>query len=222
MNPLGSKKKINFWILFTQFRLKVVKRLFLTVIGTILLTVIYLITNQLISGNAQIETNNYFLLLPEIFQEFFSSLNKEQFTLLSLSLVFFYSLIYYFDTLWEEELRVRGNYHTKNRLLNKFRSLPFEERNKRSKEINNLVELDTGEVGYTWEHLPNHVFHSFLSVTLLVILDWKKIQQMSTRGLAFSVFWLILANLISFFFYWANSQKRKKIQARINQRMGSN
>jgi len=52
--------------------------------------------------------------------------------------------------------------------LDKFRELPFEERQVRSKEINTLVEFDSGEVGYTWEHLPNHVYHSLLTIILIL------------------------------------------------------
>ncbi|CAG8841888.1 8072_t:CDS:1, partial [Racocetra persica] len=48
-----------------------------------------------------------------------------------------------------EELRIKGGHYVKNRLLDKFRQLPFEEKEKRSKEISTLVELDSGEIGYT-------------------------------------------------------------------------
>jgi len=54
--------------------------------------------------------------------------------------------------------------------LDKFRRLSFEEKQAKSKEINTLVELDSGEVGYTWEHLPNHVYHCTLVITLILCL----------------------------------------------------
>jgi hypothetical protein len=34
-------------------------------------------------------------------------------------------------------------------LLDKFRQLPFAEKQTKIKEINTLVELDSGEIGYT-------------------------------------------------------------------------
>ncbi|CAG8440145.1 11516_t:CDS:2 [Ambispora leptoticha] len=43
----------------------------------------------------------------------------------------------------EEELQIKGGHYTKNRLLDKFRCLPFEERQKRQNEINTLVEVET-------------------------------------------------------------------------------
>jgi hypothetical protein len=44
---------------------------------------------------------------------------------------------------------VQGGHYVKNQLLDKFRQLPFEEKEKRNKEINILVEFDSGEIGYT-------------------------------------------------------------------------
>jgi hypothetical protein len=53
-------------------------------------------------------------------------------------------------------------------LLDKFRQLPFAEKQTKVKEINTLAEFDSSEIGYTWEHLPNHVYHSALTIILLL------------------------------------------------------
>jgi len=50
--------------------------------------------------------------------------------------------------LWEEELRVKGGHYTKNLLLEKFRRLSFEEKQAKKDEVNNLIEKDSGEIGY--------------------------------------------------------------------------
>jgi len=50
--------------------------------------------------------------------------------------------------LWEEELRVLGGYYAKNLLLEKFRGLPFEEKQAKKDELNNLIEKDAYELGY--------------------------------------------------------------------------
>jgi general stress protein CsbA len=97
--------------------------------------------------------------------------------------------------------------------LDKFRQLPFEEKQVKSKEINTLVELDSGEIGYTWEHLPNHVYHCLLTIILLLCLRWKSFTAMDTKGITFSFFWLILVNVVSFFFTYLvlkNERRHKK------------
>ncbi|CAG8553323.1 13750_t:CDS:2, partial [Racocetra fulgida] len=52
----------------------------------------------------------------------------KQFVTGGLILVIFYSFLYYFDDLIERELRVRGGHYSKNVLLEKFRGLPLEEK----------------------------------------------------------------------------------------------
>jgi len=66
--------------------------------------------------------------------------------------------------------------------------LPFEEKQAKSKEINTLVEFDSGEIGYTWEHLPNHVYHCVLTIVLVFFFRWENFGKMSTAGFAFSLF----------------------------------
>jgi hypothetical protein len=65
-------------------------------------------------------------------------------------------------------LRIKGGHYAKNILLDKFRQLPLEEKQIRQKEINTLVELDSGEIGHYWEHIPNHIYHSVLTIVLLI------------------------------------------------------
>jgi len=65
-------------------------------------------------------------------------------------------------------LRIKGGHYTKNVLLDKFRQLSLEEKQVRQKEINTLVELDSGEIGHYWEHIANHVYHSALTIFFLI------------------------------------------------------
>ncbi|CAG8689871.1 913_t:CDS:2, partial [Ambispora gerdemannii] len=77
----------------------------------------------------------------------------------------------------EEELRIRGGHYTKNLVLDKFRCLPLEEKEARKDEVNNLIEKDAGEIGYDWEHLPNHTFHSVLEIFLKILRNEKRYKE---------------------------------------------
>lgn len=191
------KKKIDFWILFEKFKLKVVKHFLTTTIWTIFLTFTYVIINNFIEKKVE---SNYTLLLPDKLQKYFPILNKEKFILFGLTLVCLFALSDYLASLWEGELRIRGGYYVKNCLLDKFRQLPFAEKQTKIKEINTLVEFDSGEVGYTWEHLPNHLYHSFLIIILLLWMRWENFRDMSTKEVYFSLAWLTLISLVSYFF----------------------
>ncbi|CAG8472897.1 20130_t:CDS:2 [Cetraspora pellucida] len=94
------------------------------------------------------------------FRDYLEPVSLEQFVAGGLILVIFYSFLYYFDDLTERELRVRGGHYSKNVLLEKFRGLPLEEKQRYQNQVINLVEKDAGTIGYYWEHLPNHFFHS--------------------------------------------------------------
>ena len=191
------KKKIDFWILFKKFKLKVAKHFLITTIWTVLLTFTYVIINNFIEK--KVETN-YTLLLPDKLQKYFPILNKGKFILFGLALVFLFAFSDYLASLLEGELRIKGGYYIKNCLLDKFRQLPFAEKQTKVKEINTLVELDSSEVGYTWEHLPNHVYHSVLTIILLLWMRWESFRVMNFRETSFSVFWLALISLVSYFF----------------------
>ncbi|RHZ36974.1 ABC transporter, ATP-binding protein [endosymbiont GvMRE of Glomus versiforme] len=208
-----QNQKIDFWTLYEKFKFKVIRHFLLTTIWTIISVFLLLIIDNFISEDAKITNDNYSSLLPEVLQGHFSSLTKENFVLLGVVLVFFYAIFFYFSNLWEEELRVQGGHYVKNQLLDKFRQLPFEEKEKRNKEINILVEFDSGEIGYTWEHLPNHVYHSLLTIILLISMRWEKFSKMDSKGIFFSCFWLLLINIVSFFFtrlVLRNEKKHKK------------
>ncbi|RHZ36437.1 ABC transporter, ATP-binding protein [endosymbiont GvMRE of Glomus versiforme] len=208
----NQKQKINFWTLYEKFKFKVIRNFLLATILTVLSVFLMLIIDNLVSKK-KIVDDNYSLLLPKILRGCFTSLTKEKFILLGIILVFLYALTFYFSSLWEEELRVQGGHYVKNHLLDKFRQLPFEEREKRSKEINILVEFDSGEIGYTWEHLPNHVYHSLLTIILLISLRWGKFSKMDNKMTFFSCFWLLLINIVSYFFtrlVLRNEKKYKK------------
>jgi hypothetical protein len=93
--------------------------------------------------------------------------------------------------------------------------LPFEEKQAKSKEINTLVEFDSGEIGYTWEHLPNHVYHCVLTIILLFCFSWDKFKEMNAKGIGFSLFWLLLINIVSFFFTSLVLSHERKYKAEL-------
>ncbi|KLL02633.1 MAG: ABC transporter, ATP-binding protein [Mycoplasmataceae bacterium CE_OT135] len=210
----NQHQKINFWTLFEKFKLKVIKHFLITTIWTILVVFAVDIVSNITSG--KLKGNDYATLLPAKLQQCFPSLTLEKFAFLGLLLAFFCAFTVYFSNLWEEELRIRGDHYITNRLLDKFRQLPFENKQSRSKEINFLVEKDTGEVSYTWEHLPNHVYHCFLAIILLFFFRWESFQQMDTKGKIFSLFWLVLINVVSFFFTRLVLKNEKKYKEELN------
>ena len=215
MPPPRKNQKVNFWTLFEKFKLKVIRHFLIATIWTILhVFIIAIISNIIDSGEAEIG-NNYAPLLPKQLQKIFPSLTLQKFAFIGLFLVCFYALAVYFVNLWEEELKIRGGHYVKNRLLDKFRGLPFEEKQAKSKEINTLVEFDSGEIGYTWEHLPNHVYHCVLTIVLVFFFRWENFGKMSTAGFAFSLFWLLLINIVSVFFTRLVLNHEKKYKAKL-------
>jgi len=63
-----------------------------------------------------------------------------------------------------------------------------------------LVELDSGEIGYYWEHVPNHVYHSILAIVLILLVKKNNFAQMKAKETIFSFSWLILINIVSYYF----------------------
>jgi ABC-type bacteriocin/lantibiotic exporter with double-glycine peptidase domain len=191
------KKKINFWSLFEKFKLKVIKHFLVTAVWTAILSVTYVIINNFVEKKVE---DNYTLLLPDKLQKYFPALSKEKFILFGLTLVCLFALSDYLTSLWEGELRVRGGYYVKNCLLDKFRQLPLAEKQTKVKEINTLAEFDSNEIGYTWEHLPNHFYHSILTIILLLWMRWENFRIMDGKEISFSIFWLALISLVSYYF----------------------
>ncbi|CAG8577771.1 7992_t:CDS:2, partial [Ambispora leptoticha] len=94
-----------------------------------------------------------------------------------------------------EELRVLGGHHAKSLLLDKFRQLPFEEKQAKKDELNNLIEKDAYEIGYSWEHLPNHFYRSFLAIASTLIYHWDNFGQIDNfDGEILSASWRIFEN----------------------------
>ncbi|CAG8627593.1 2782_t:CDS:10, partial [Ambispora gerdemannii] len=95
--------------------------------------------------------------------------------------------------LLEEELRIKGGHYVKNRLLDKFRCLPLEEKRARQKEISTLVELDSNGIGRYWEHMPNHIYHSALTIILLLKINYLRGKNGTGKS---TIFYLLLGVLV--------------------------
>jgi len=191
-------KKVNFYQLYRKFKDKVIKHFLVTTICTILSSFILAIINNIIFE--KLTGKNFKIFLPEKLQKYFPDLTKNQFIFFGLLLTFIFAISHYFSGLQEEELRIKGNHYIKNRLLDKFRQLPFQEKQAKSKEINTLVEIDANEIGHTWEHLPNHIYHSIFTIFLLLFLEWEKFKKMSLKESIFAFFWLSLISVIGYWF----------------------
>jgi ABC-type bacteriocin/lantibiotic exporter with double-glycine peptidase domain len=210
-----KQKKINFWSLYKKFKFKVIKHFAFSTICTILSSLLTEAIFNLFQENEIKSGSNFSKLLPAILQKKSGSIGKEKFVAGGIIVASFYALIYYFDNLWEEELRIEGGHYSKNLILDKFRHLPFKEKKLRQDEINNLVEDDADNVGYYWEHLLNHTFHSLLLIVTTLYFSWKKLSGLSTRQIFLSLLWLILLNVINYLFTRAVLHNERKYKKRL-------
>ena len=218
-NSQPLTKKIGFWTLFKKFKFRVIRHFLVSTLRTawsLVLTapIVALFQKEKISTGY----NYAEILIPEkirqqsLFRKI--SLTQGQFIVIGLLLVVGYVFIYYWDYLWEEELRIRGGHYAKNLLLNKFRRLPFEEKQKQKDQINKLIENDTWEIGSYWEHIPNHIFHSVLMIVGLLFFYWERFEVMTSSAIWFSLFWLGLLNAVVYFFTRKILQNEKKYKKR--------
>ena len=141
-------KKITFAFLYQKFRFKVNRHFLMTGIKTIILHLLGATVLNIFQHQGKVITN-YGDFLPTLSKKIFGeiTLSKYQFIFGGIFLLLVWVLLDYFDDFWEEELVARGADYVKNRLLIKFRHLPFEEREARKSEINTLVEAETRAVG---------------------------------------------------------------------------
>ena len=192
-------KKITFRSLYEKFRIKVIKHFLITTPYIICQNILIGIASKIFESKISDEKFNYANLLPDPLQVFFGNLGKVGFFLLGITLVSLFALLFYFSYLKEEELMVRGDRYTKNLLLEKFRRLPFEEKQSKKDELRVLVESDSANIGWYWEHIPNHVYHSILSIVLALLLNYQGFSKMGGKSLTFSIAWLLLINLVSYY-----------------------
>lgn len=212
-------KKIGFWSLNKKFKSKILKHFFFTAIRVIIGLIIAQAIAEIFRSEGQV-ANYADFLIPEKFRDWncFKGLilSKEAFIISGLILVGLFAFFYYWDYLWEEELRIDGYRYTKNLLLDKFRQLPFAEKLAQKDELNRLIESDSEDFGQYWEHLPNHVFHSVLTILLYLWLYWGSFRQMTASQKFFSLFWLGLINIIVFFFTRIILRNEKKYKKRLS------
>ncbi len=195
----SEEKLANFYELYKKFGTKIIGHFFVTTIWTLTLTLLLAVVGNIYSKKVS-ANGNYATLLPWSLQGLINHLTQKQFIFAGIILVFIYSFIYYFDGLWEAELRIRGGHHVKNQILDKFRRLPLEEKIFYKNKISTLVEVDAAEFGYSWEHLPNHVYHSALTIILLITIKLDDFRELTNNQLCFSLFWLVIINAVNFFF----------------------
>jgi len=199
--PLPHQKKISFFNLFKVFRFCTILQWISTVIYTILWYILSATLFNLVSHRNEIK--NFADLIPNLLKKTLPKgtiliWGKEEFIAFGLIWVLFYALINYFDNLWEEELQIKGGHYVKNRLLDKFRSLPFEERKVHSSEISTLVEIDSVTVGWYWNHLYNHIFHSALFIILTIWDNRETLVDMQEKTVFLSLVFILIVNVVNF------------------------
>lgn len=197
----NQKKQIGFWELFRKFRSQVIYHWVVTTVRTIIWFFLFTTIVNLFEQKGEI--SDYGVLLPQLIRKITGNftLSKEGFIIFGIFLVSFYAFFNYFDTLWEEKLKVNGSYYTQNLILNKFRSLKFEGKEQRKNEISTLIQKDVVDFAWIWEHLSNHIFHSILFVFLILIEKWNEFKEgMNGKALFFSFFWFLLINFLVYLF----------------------
>ncbi|MCE8162987.1 MAG: ABC transporter ATP-binding protein/permease [Candidatus Moeniiplasma glomeromycotorum] len=200
-----SPLQVNFRTLYRKFKKRVISHFLITIPRALLISLIFGAIVEMFRTEITPTSNCLPLLIPKPFRPFFGDyhLSRGKFILICLVLVSIYAFSFYWDYLWEEELRVKGGHFTKNLLLEKFRRLPFETQKSREKEVSKLVENDSWKVGNYWEHLPNHIFHSSLDILINLVFYWSDLKEMwmdSPLLVFFCIGWLILLNSLVHFF----------------------
>jgi len=138
-------------------------------------------------------------------------------------LIFFsnFNNITNFSNLQKEKFQIEGQYYVKNRLLDKFRQLTFEERERKKKEINTLVAEDSFVVGKFWNSLHNKIFKLIVRLLLILAHFWflteftGKPKQINGQVIFVALIWLFLVNLISYFFLRAILRNEKKYKREL-------
>ncbi|KLL02822.1 MAG: ABC transporter family protein [Mycoplasmataceae bacterium RV_VA103A] len=189
-------------IQFSKFKYRLVKCLILATITTILSDGLMTIGWHLFAQKETIE--NYTLLLPSYLQVKSWFLNKEQFIVLGLAWVAFFSLFTYFSALEVERLTIRVSDYSKNRLLSHFRRLSLTEKLKRKEEINSLVEIESNLVGEYWVKLVCETYKGTFNLGLLFWSAWYSEWKVGPGMIIFTIFWLIFINIIIYLFNRAN------------------
>jgi hypothetical protein len=134
--------------LYEKFKVKVIKHFILTTPYIICQTILGIIASKIFESKISGENFNYTQLFPDPLQKFCGNLGRVSFFFLGIALVSLFALLFYFNYLKEEELTVRGSHYTKNLLLEKFRRLPFEEKQSKKDELRVLVESDSTNIGW--------------------------------------------------------------------------
>lgn len=147
--------------------------------------------------------DNYAGLLPFWLGEKPQFLNKGRFVFFCLLVVFLYAFFSYLCEWQAEKLIIKISSYLKNRLLRKFRRLPFEARLQKKAEINSLVEIESNLVAKYWVNLWKEMYKGLLSIVLMFYIFFKNRnteQEISQSAIIFTAFWLIFINVLIYFF----------------------
>jgi hypothetical protein len=135
-------KKITFKVLCRKFRFLVIEHFLISFLRIILYNNSLRTIQKIFQAKSL--PHNYIGLLeiPLIEKLFPNGVSQIQFISVGVILVSLYSLVHYYDSLREEELKTKGSNYIKNLLLDKFRKLTFEEKKNQKDKIDKLVEVD--------------------------------------------------------------------------------
>ena len=129
-----SKKlnKISFFHLFKVFKWRVIIYWLTSIITVTISYIFFTSTYEIITSGSKIE--NYFTeLLPTFLTKIFKfpTWAKKDFLIFLAILITLQIALLYFSNLQKEKFEIEGQYYVKNRLLDKFRQLTFEERERK-------------------------------------------------------------------------------------------
>jgi ABC-type bacteriocin/lantibiotic exporter with double-glycine peptidase domain len=79
-----------------------------------------------------------------------------------------------------------------------------------------LLDRDVEEAGGSWEHLPNHFFHNFLEIILVLAINWFSFKSLNYEQISFFVCLLAVSLLTVILFTNKVISEEKKYQEKLN------
>ena len=132
-------QKVSFKSLYRKFHLQVIKHFSISFLRTVLYNAVLAMIQEIF--RAKKLPNDYSLWLPFSFLGIFfpNGVSQLWFLTIGILIISLNSLFYYYDSLWEENLIIRGWNRIRNLLLDKFRKLTFEEKSLQKDIVNKLI-----------------------------------------------------------------------------------
>jgi len=170
--------------------------------------------------------SNFFDSFPKFLKNFFGGseifISKEYFAVIGLSLITICFFLYYLYTFWEKKLKTRSKNYIKDLLLDKFRQLPFEERQVKKSEINMLARIDSVNVGEYWNRIYTWFFGIFIFIilnlwTVISYLEINSLGDLSGKSIYFSLSLILVISIVVFLLGRRSHHSKKKYKELVDE-----